>query len=268
MQTRSRSEAPSSAVYVAWQDPGTRQWHTIARLAQVGTIYEFGFTRGAEAVKAVVKQLFNSNLGEHYVSSDLISVFRNKIPPRSRSDFPKLASWLNLNGNESDFEMLGKFGLIPGSDGIIVYSAPSVRNGRYAVEFFMHGIRHTHGEAGEYHRHGDVLKWCQTAKSGDRLFPLLDVQNDLDVNAIALRAEESTVLLGYVPRFYSTDLRTILGRPECASTAEFQILRNNNDAPIQFRMLCRFTSMVPSDFQPLDDADHEMQPTLVPASLS
>jgi hypothetical protein len=265
MQTRPRSELPSSAVYVAWQDPGTRQWHTIARLAQVGTIFEFGFTCGAEAVKAVVKQLFNSDLREQYISSNLISVFRNRIPPRGRSDFSKLANWLNLKGDETDFEMLGKFGLIPGSDGIIVYSAPNVQDGRYSVEFFMHGIRHAHGQADERHRHGDVWKWCDMAKAGDRLFPVLDVQNEFDVNAVALRAEDGTVLLGYVPRFYSTDLRTILGRPECASSAEFRILRNNTDAPMQFRILCRFTSKLPLDFHPLDDADHEMQPTLVPS---
>ena len=99
----------------------------------------------------------------------------------------------------------------------------------------MHGIRHAHGEAGEHHRHGDVLKWCLVANSGDRLFPLLDVQNDFDQNAVALRAENSTILLGYVPRFYTTDLRKILGQPECASTAKFEILRNNADAPVQFR---------------------------------
>lgn len=92
----------------------------------------------------------------------------------------------------------------------------------------------------------------------------MDVQNDYDVNAIALRAEDGTILLGYVPRFYSTDLRTILGRPDCAKTAEFQVVRNNVDAPVQLKMLCRFTSAVPSDFRPLDDVDHEMQPTLVP----
>jgi hypothetical protein len=57
-----------------------------------------------------------------------------------------------------------------------------------------------------------------------------------------------TLLLGYVPRFYSADLRTILGRTDGASAAEFRILRNNVDAPLQFRMLCRFRRWFPQIF--------------------
>ena len=126
MQTLPSSKNASPSVYVAWQDPATRQWHTIARLSRVADHYEFGFTRGAVHVRGVFKQLFNSNLNEHYVSNDLISLFRNKIPSRSRSDFQKLANWLNLKGDELDFDLLGKFGLIPGTDGLLVYSAPRI----------------------------------------------------------------------------------------------------------------------------------------------
>jgi len=263
MQTQTPSSSPRR-VYVAWQDTATRQWHTIARLSLVGDRYEFSFTRGAEKLRNVVKQLFNSSLDDNYVSSELISVFRNKIPPRRRSDFHKLANWLNLRGDEPDFELLGKFGLIPGSDGLLVYSEPRVERGRYSIEFFIHGIRHAHGDLGNHHLHGDVMTWCQAAHEGDRLYPLLDVQNESDVNAVGLRAPEGTIIVGYVPRFYTRDLRLILGQPEFASTAEFRLVRNNHDAPLQFRMLCRFMSNVPDDFKALDDADREMRPTLAP----
>jgi len=175
--------------------------------------YEFGFTRGAEGVRGVVKQLFNSNLNEHYLSDNLISVFRNKIPPRTRSDFPKLAYWLNLKGDESDFDLLGKFGLIPGTDGLLVYAAPRIEERRYAIEFFIHGIRHVHGDSNDYQLHGDVLRWCKDARQGDRLYAMLDVQNEFDASAVALRAQEGTIAVGYVPRFYAKDLRRILERP-------------------------------------------------------
>jgi hypothetical protein len=259
----SSSDAPS--VYVAWQDPGTREWHTIARLSHsTADQYEFGFTRGAEKLRDVAKQLFNSNLEGHFFSTGLTALFRNKIPPRSRSDFSKLANWLNLTGKESDFEMLGKFGLFPGTDGLLVYPAPLVGQGRYSIEFFIHGIRHTHGDSQARHLHGDVLTWCETAKVGDQLYALLDVQNQFDANSVALRADGGTIAVGYVPRFYASDLRLILGQPEFAKSARFELLRNNVDAPLQFRMLCRFTSNVPIGFLPLDDTDHEMRPTLVP----
>ncbi|MGC0326262.1 hypothetical protein ABIG06_006891 [Bradyrhizobium sp. USDA 326] len=254
-------------VYVAWQEPATRQWHTIARLTRVGGEYEFSFTRGAEKVAKVVQGLFNSRLTEHYVSTELISLFKNKIPPRSRSDFHKLAHWLNLRGDESEFDMLGKFGLIPGSDGLLVYSEPLISDAHYSVEFFVHGIRHVHGGLEDRHLHGDVLKWCESVSEGDQLLPMLDVQNQFDGNCIALRADEGTIVIGYVPRFYAPDMKIILSDPVLASTASFKVLRNNFDAPLQFRLLCRFESAVKPGFNPFDDSDHEAETALVPLSI-
>jgi hypothetical protein len=256
--------AVTPSVFVAWQDPATREWHTVARLSRTADHYEFGFTQGAEKVREVVKTLFNSRLDDLYLSNELTSLFRNKIPPRSRSDFRKLASWLNMRGDESDFDLLGKFGLIPGTDGLLVYPMPRIENGQYSVEFFIHGVRHTHGNAGSLHLHGDVLTWCQQAQPGERLFAMLDVQNEFDPNAVALRTQSGTIAVGYVPRFYASDLRLILGQPDLAKSAQFELLRNNADAPLQFRLLCRFTSAVPVAFKALDDLDHAMRPTLVP----
>jgi hypothetical protein len=169
-----------------------------------------------------------------------------------------------LRGDESDFDLLGKFGLIPGTDGLLVYPAPRVEDGRYTLEFFIHGIRHCHGNGEKGHLHGDVMTWCQSAQPGDQLFPLLDVQNEFDPNAVALRADKGTVAVGYVPRFYTRDLKSILEKPELAKNAKFELVRNNVDAPLQIRMLCRFTSEVHEDFKSLGDAAHAMQPTLVP----
>jgi hypothetical protein len=253
----SSSNTPS--VFVAWQDLASREWHTVARLSQVEDHFELGFTRGADRVGDIARRLFNSPLEQNYYSDQLTALFRNKIPPRSRSDFRKMAHWLNLTGDESDFELLGKFGLIPGTDGLLVYPSPKVESGRYSVEFFVHGIRHTHGEAEAHHLHGDVLKWCSEIEPGDRLCPLLDVQNPADANAVALRAENGTILIGYVPRFYAADIRAIVGRPAFARTATITVLKNNHDAPLQMRLLCRFSASVPEDFRALDDSDHQMK---------
>jgi hypothetical protein len=95
---------------------------------------------------------------------------------------------------------------------------------------------------------------------------MLDVQNEFDPNAIALRAQGGTIAVGYVPRFYARDLRLILEQPDLVKGAQFELVRNNADAPLQFRLLCRFTSAVPEGFKALDDSDHAMQATLVPSS--
>lgn len=245
-------------VYVAWQEPKSRRWHTIAKLSRSSDRFQFQFTRGSSELGEVTKKLFNSNVADHYQSDQLIALFRNKIPPRGRSDFQQLATWLNLRGDESEFEMLGRFGLIPGTDGILVYPEPLILGDRYELEFFLHGIRHAHGSENQKHLRADVFAWCASAKENDRLSAMLDVQNEFDANAVALRAADGTAIVGYVPRFYSSDVKKILSNQQLAEGAVFQIVRNNQDAPDQLRLLCKFSSQVERDFKPLADPEHEL----------
>jgi hypothetical protein len=84
-----------------------------------------------------------------------------------RSDFKKMATWLNLRGHEAYFELLAKFGLIPGTDSLLAYPEPDITGGRYTLEFFVHGIRHMQKEA---------LYLCKKASEGEKLLPPLDVK--------------------------------------------------------------------------------------------
>ena len=235
-------------LYVAWQDQVTRQWHTIARLRRLESGYEFAFTRGIAHLDTIPLDLFRMDVKKRYVSDELIPLFKNKLPSRNRNDFIKMANWLNLKGNEGEFDALSKFGLIPGTDAILVYPEAHVDSGEYHLEFFVHGIRHMHK---------DVLTRCGDLKEGDRLLPLLDVQNQVDPNAIALRCEDDSLLIGYVPTFYATDLRRILGDQQLVANARVKIIRNNKDAPLQLRLLCKFDASVPGYFQSLDSDIHQ-----------
>lgn len=104
--------------------------------------------------------------------------------------------------------------------------------------------------------------FAQVTAIRERLFPLLDVQNPVDPNAVALRTA-SNVLIGYVPTFHAGDLKRALADSRYSALARISILRNNVDAPIQLRPLCRFTCPVSQSFRVLDTADHE--PLLVTA---
>jgi hypothetical protein len=149
-------------------------------------------------------------------------LFKNKLPPRGRTDFAKMARWLNLCGDEDEFVLLSKCGLIPGTDSVLVYPEPGLSEGRYQLEFFVHGIRHMHSSAS---------KWCEEVEQGERLFPLLDVQNPVDPNAVALRTANN-VLIGYVPTLYTGDLKRALDSVSRHSAlARISILQNNVDAP-------------------------------------
>lgn len=235
-------------LYVAWQDEATRTWHTIARLTRDSGGYELIFTQGASRLGDLPERLFKMQLKYRYRFETLINVFRNKIPSRNRPDFEKMARWLNLSGSEDEFALLSKFGLIPGSDALLVYPEPKVIGGNYELEFFVHGIRHMHP---------DVLKWCDDLETGGRLLPVLDVQNPVDQYAVALRSDANTIFVGYVPTFYAGDLKRILSNEALCAAAKMTVVRNNKDAPIQLRLLCRFESPVPPGFQPLDSTAHK-----------
>jgi hypothetical protein len=236
-------------VYLAWQHPDTRSWHTFARLDRTANDHELLFTRGALGLQTIPLDLFKMDLNRRYKFSELIPIFRNRMPSRSRTDFAKIAEWLNLRGDEDEFTLLSRFGLIPGTDGILVYPEPETSHSRYSLEFFVHGIRHMQGDA-------ETI--CSSLRPSDRLLPLLDVQNPVDVDAVAIRPHNSSVLLGYVPAFYAADLRNLLSRPHVAERATMTVVRCNVDAPTQLRLLCRFEAPMPAEFRALHTQAHEI----------
>jgi HIRAN domain len=236
-------------LYAAWQDENTRSWHTIGRLTRLANDhYEFVFTKGARVLGAMPKDLFGMNIFHSYRSAQLLPIFKNKLPSRSRSDYAQMTNWLNVSGNERDFDLLSKFGLIPGTDSTLVYPEPDVNSGRYSLEFFVHGVRYTESNAAE---------WCNYAQNGMRLLPLFDVQNPVDPEAVAIRPDKKNILLGYVPSFYVQDVCRILRDARGLESARITVVKCNNDAPPQLKLLCRFEAAVPLGFRALDSEFHQ-----------
>jgi hypothetical protein len=246
-------------LFLAWQDPETRTWHTFARLHKNGGDYELAFTRGAQRLGAIPFNLFKLDISKIYRFETLIPIFRNRLPSKSRSDFARMATWLNLTGAEDEFSQLGRFGLIPGTDSILIYPEPEIIRGMYHLEFFVHGIRHMHK---------DVPEICDGINKGDRLLPLLDLQNPVDQNAVALRCEDDPMLIGYVPTFYATDVRRLLSDSAIEASARFTVIRSNKDAPLQLKLLCRFEAFAPAQFRPLDTDAHKLLRNELPAELA
>jgi len=184
---------------------------------------------------------------KRYSSDELFPLFKNRLPSRNRDDFGKMAEWLNLRGTEDEFELLSKFGLIPGSDSLLVYPEPDIVSGTYRLEFFIHGMRHMKP---------DSIELYSGINPGDRLLPLLDVQNPADENAVAIRPSELTALIGYVPSFYAADFRELLSQPRLAAKARLSVIRPNHDAPYQLRLLCKFECPVPHGFLALNSDAH------------
>jgi HIRAN domain-containing protein len=236
-------------LYVAWQDEKSRSWHTIACLDKHPGEYALTFTRGAKKFDAVLAKLFRFQPGYVYLSDELLPVFRNKVPSRNRPDFIRMAEWLGVKPNASDFDLLAAFGRIPGSDSTLTYPEPDVKDGTYRLQFFVHGIRHMESSA---------IVRSEQIRAGDSLLPLFDVQNPFDAEAVALRTERDMTIIGFVPAFYAADFRKLLADPAIASKARFSVVRNNMQAPIQLKLLCNFESPVPLGFRPLATVEHEL----------
>lgn len=237
----------SDTVYVAWQDDLTRRWKTIARLTRRPDGYELVFTAGVRSLGNLPSNVFRMEPGYRYRSSELLEIFKNRIPPRSRSDFTRLANWLGVDPKGNDFALLSRFGLIPGSDSILVYPAPSVVDGMFELDFFVHGLRYMHT---------DASLWCENVSAGQVLLPMLDIKNVADPSAVALRDPDGSIIIGYVPAFYASDIASILRTEGGLGTSSITILRANKDAPVQLKLLCRFKAKVSSEYQPFSEGDH------------
>lgn len=243
-------------LFAAWQDEKSRSWHTIGRLTRLRKDeFEFVFTKGAAVLGAMPKDLLGMNTFHSYRSAELLPLFRNKLPSRNRPDFIRMANWLSLDGTESDFEQLAKFGLILWTDSTIVYPEPDVSSNSYMLEFFVHGVRYMQV---------DAVEWCKNTQVGAQLLPMLDVKNPIDPRAVALRPHDKNILLGYVPAFYASDFYTILSDTRRAKAARISVVKCNDDAPPQLRLLCRIEAPIPQSFVALNTEEHQplQQPLL------
>lgn len=226
------------AVVVTWQDPDSRLWIPVGRLSRDKTCYTFVYARGAEESKNFVPFPRMKDLKRRYVSEDLFPIFANRVMPASRPEYQEYIHWLGV-ANGDPLHLLARSEGIKVTDGLQLYPVPD-RQATYEMSFFCHGIRHLPKEA---QSRVDVLQ------PGERLFPMLDLQNPFDAKAVALRTNDPIVLVGYCPSFLAQDIKVLLQD----STAQIIVEQRNDNAPIQLRLLCKFSAVWPEAFMPFDD---------------
>jgi hypothetical protein len=235
-------------LFVSWQDPISRLWHVVGRLTRTRGEYRFSYTRGAKASKSFVPFGQLTQLDTEYRSRELLPLFSNRVLPRSRPDYDEYLRWLELSSVDADpLVVLGRTGGLKTTDSLSIYPLPKPDvEGNYRVLFFCHGLRHVAEPA---------LQRILNLQRGDCLYPMLDVQNANDRDAIALRSDAPAALLGYCPRFFARDFATLLHATNDA--ASISVIRVNNDAPIQLRLLCEFRSLWPDNFWPCQGDEYK-----------
>jgi hypothetical protein len=239
-----------TTLYVFWQNPESRRWFPIGILSRTPSGgFEFVYTKGARNASGFVPFGPMIDLSKRYRASDLFPVFANRMLSSKRPEYKRFIQWIAAEKHDNDpLVILSRTGGRRATDTLVVYPKPE-RNEKdeFDLLFLCHGISHLPKDAAD--------RVC-TLKEGDVLYPMLDIRNPHDPNAIALRTDDPAHLIGYVPRFFAKELRVCIeaSRP---GDARLSVVRVNPDAPLQLRLLCRFTSPWPNGFRPWDEPEYQ-----------
>jgi hypothetical protein len=96
---------------------------------------------------------------------------------------------------------------------------------------------------------------------------MLDLQNDQDAQAVAVRTEPEPVVIGYVPRYFANDVWQLVQLCD-TEVIKLSVDRVNRDAPMQNRVLCRMHACWPDGFQPCRGNDFLPIPANASANCS
>lgn len=239
----------ANTFFLNWQDPISRAWHPVAKLVRYDDLYFFGYTKGASKSHHFLPFGNMGELRSVYVSPQLFPIFANRVMNEKRPEYSRYAEWSGLNGETTSDPLLlmARMGGARATDTLQVYPVPERgADGVYRTVFFSHGLRHLSTES---QQRGDKLM------PTERVFPMLDVQNPYDVEAVALRTGDPATLVGYCPRYLAPDITKLANAKN--SSLEIRIKRVNHDAPAQYRLLCEATAWWPERFSPCSDQDHE-----------
>lgn len=231
-----------NVLFVAWQDPIDRHWRPVGRLTFENNHFTFVYTKGAKTAENFLPFGRMSELSNAYVSRELFPFFSNRLLSKNRPEYQEYLQWLDIPAGKDDpLALLALSGGIRATDSIMIFPCPEPTwDGKYFVRFFSQGLRYL-PEA--------TMEVVRSLQHGTKLFLMLDVQNEHDEMAIALRTGSPPVFVGYTPRYFVSDFHQLLSNSN-KNTVSVLVERVNIDAPIQLRLLCSITAEWPRTFSP------------------
>lgn len=233
------------ALFVAYQDPRTRQWAPVGKLTRTTEGYRFAYTNGAKRFSDFVPFGRMTDICGVYQSTELFPLFSNRILPKNRPEYREYLGWLGLSDAAHDeLEELSRTGGLRVTDSLELIPCPEpTASGSYEAYFFCRGLRHATPES---RTRADELE------KGDRLFLMRDLQNRQDPAALAIRTNDPISVIGYTPRYFAKDFAALLKASD-GDTVKVTVEQVNLTAPAQYRILCRITAPWPATFSPCDD---------------
>ncbi|TWT77106.1 HIRAN domain protein [Posidoniimonas polymericola] len=234
-----------NALFVAWRPKkASSGWRPVGRLIYENGLYRFCYTQGArqEGFRPFAGMEL---LDRVYESESLFPIFANRLLPSSRPEYEEYLRWSGFDPAHppEPIVVLGVTEGIRKTDAVEVFPCPTPdTEGCYLNRFFLHGIRWMDHLASER---------LETVRPGDRLYLMLDLQNHSDPQAVAVRTEHPSAMVGYVPRYLARDVWSLMRECEI-DWIELSVERVNLRAPTQNRLLCRMKACWPDGFQPCD----------------
>lgn len=229
----------------------------VGRLIHDGGLYRYCYTRGAKMPEFRPFPGMEK-LDQVYESETLFPLFANRLLPPSRPEYEDYLRWSGFDPDNppQPIVVLGVTEGIRQTDAVEVFPCPAPdAQGCYLNRFFLHGIRWM-GMASE--------RRIETLQPGETLRLMLDMQNEVDPSAVALRTENDRTMIGYVPRYLASDVWKLIQNCE-VDLIDLAVERVNPRAPIQNRLLCRMSACWPDDFRPCDGEEFHPLPADVPA---
>jgi hypothetical protein len=225
---------------VFWQNPDTRRWYPVGMLTRTANLYKFAYTKGAKEANGFTPFGRMNDLHKVYQSEELFPLFANRVLARSRPEYDQYVRWIAAEDVPGDeMLILARTGGARATDSLMIYAKPEPNErSEFDLLFLCHGIRHLPPAA---------IERINALEEREELYPMLDVLNPFDVDAVGLRTNDPVWLIGYVPRFFATDIRMCVQANEPREVS-LQVMRVNLDAPLQLRLLCRLTAPWPKGF--------------------
>lgn len=229
---------------LAWQNPRNREWLPVGRLLYSNNKYIFKYTVGAKREKDFLPFGRMTPLDISHESEELFPIFKNRLLQKSRPEYEDYLDWLGLEKNKiTPFEEMARTGGIRATDNLQLFPVPKKRNGQYEITFFSHGISHLPPHYIERVNH---------LNQGYKLYLMRDIQNRSDVFALALRTEDPPEIVGYCPRFFVKDFGRLIDN-NGPDKVDVSVVKVNLRAPLQFKLLCKFSTIWPAEFAPFED---------------
>ena len=242
-------------LYLAWQNPSSRQWMPVGRLTRHETEpaeYEFTYTEGARHARRSVPfwQVPGfPDLDRQYRSTEMFPAFSDRLMNSGRPDRAEYLSYLDLDVDNWDevaelavsggrahsdrFEMFPE--VVPGAEGY------------FASRFVLPGLDQINPEA---------ARRANSLKVGDPLVLLPESNGPNATNVVRVKTNDDHPL-GWLPFYLVSWLyhdRIGLVKDIGASVA-----RVNHDAPLSHRLLVNLHGRLPQGFLSMRDMP-ELQP--------